>query len=174
VLVPLFLRDGGWHVLLNVRSNAVGEHKGEIAFPGGRLEECDTGDMVACALREAHEEMGIRPSDVTVLGQLDPVITRTGYVVTPTVGIVPYPYPFAPDVREVAEVIEAPLDVLLDANAVRHEARLQTNGALVRYQSFAHGRHLIFGATAVMLSQLLGLVRQAASPASTGLHQGGA
>ncbi|MBM3940001.1 MAG: CoA pyrophosphatase [SAR202 cluster bacterium] len=160
VLVPLYVRDDAWHVLLNVRSHHVGQHKGEIAFPGGRLEP-DDADMVTCALREAHEEMGIRPGDVQVLGQLDGVYTRTGYMVWPIVGVIPYPYSFVADRREVAEVIEAPLGALLDASAVRHETRLQPDGTLLRRRAFAHGRHLIFGATAVMLDQLLGYVSQA-------------
>ncbi|MCH8199131.1 MAG: UbiA family prenyltransferase [Chloroflexi bacterium] len=76
VLVPLQHHDGRWHVILNVRSETVGEHRGEVAFPGGRLEPADAG-MVACALRETWEEMGIRPQDVDVLGPLDAVMTRT-------------------------------------------------------------------------------------------------
>ena len=157
VLVPLQFHDGRWHVILNVRSETVGEHKGEIAFPGGRLEAADT-DMAACALRETWEEMGIRPEDVDVLGPLDAVLTRTNYLVWPTVGVVPYPYTFALNAREVASVIEAPVDELLDPAAVRHEARIMPDGTVMKRVAYVRGEHMIFGATAWILAQLMDLI----------------
>lgn len=163
VLIPLRYHGGRWHVILNVRSQAVGQHKGEIAFPGGRLELCDE-NMQACALRETWEEMGILPEDVDVLGQLDAVLTRTNFLVWPMVGTVPCPYDFAVDEREVAAVIELPIDDLLDEAAVRHEARLMPDGTLLQRPSYAAGDHLIFGATAWMLEQLLSLVRTVSAP----------
>ena len=159
VLVPLQHHDGRWHVILNVRSETVGEHRGEVAFPGGRLEPADAG-MVACALRETWEEMGIRPQDVDVLGPLDAVITRTNYLVWPTVGVVPHPYAFAPNAREVAAVIEAPVDELLDPAAARHEARVMPDGTVRKRVAYVYGEHLIFGATAWILAQLLGFIAQ--------------
>ena len=158
VLIPLYVRDGAWHVLLNLRSNEVGEHKGEVAFPGGSIEPGDR-DMVACALRETSEEMGIRPEDVTVLGQLDAVFTRTGYLVWPVVATIPHPYPFTPSLREVAEVIEAPLDHLLSLASLRHEARMERDGTLTRRVAYACDGHLVYGATSWILTQLLDLVR---------------
>ena len=157
VLVPLQHHDGRWHVILNVRSETVGEHKGEIAFPGGRLEPADV-DMTACALRETWEEMGIRPEDVDVLGPLDAVGTRTNYLVWPTVGVVPHPYSFALNPREVAAVIEAPLAELLEPDAARHEARVMPDGTVRKRVAYAYGEHLIFGATAWILEQLLGFI----------------
>ena len=159
VLVPLQHHDGRWHVILNVRSETVGEHRGEVAFPGGRLEPADAG-MVACALRESWEEMGIRPQDVDVLGPLDAVMTRTNYLVWPTVGIVPHPYAFAPNAREVAAVIQAPVDELLDPAAARHEARVMPDGTVRKRVAYVYGDHLIFGATAWILAQLLGFIAQ--------------
>lgn len=163
VLIPLRYHGGQWHVILQVRSHSVGQHKGEIAFPGGRLESCDQ-DMMACALRETWEEMGILPDDVDVLGELNAVLTRTNFLVWPVVGTVPYPYEFTVDEREVAEVIELPLDALLDERAVRFEARLQPDGSLLQRPSYAAGGHLIFGATAWILEQLLSLVREISRP----------
>lgn len=159
VLVPLQHHDGRWHVILNVRSETVGEHRGEVAFPGGRLEPADAG-MVACALRETWEEMGIRPQDVDVLGPLDAVMTRTNYLVWPTVGVVPHPYAFAPNAREVAAVIQAPVDELLDPAAARHEARVMPDGTVRKRVAYVYGDHLIFGATAWILAQLLGFIAQ--------------
>ena len=157
VLVPLRHHDDGWHVILNVRSNEVGQHKGEIAFPGGRLEPTDD-DMVACALREIWEEMGVRPEDVEVLGPLATRRTRTDFLVWPTVGVIPYPYEFKPEPREVAEVIEIPLDSLLDGTAVRHEARMTPEGDLLRLTSYGYGHHLVFGATAWILGELIEVI----------------
>lgn len=158
VLIPLHFHDGEWHVILNVRSQFVGLHQGEIAFPGGKYEPSDP-DMLTCALREAHEEMGIAPEDVDVLGPLQPVLTRTDYLVWPTVGIIPHPYRFEVDENEVAEIIEIPLDHLLVDDAERHEARLNPDGSLLQRKAYAHGPHLVFGATAWILAQLLDLLR---------------
>ncbi|MDE2838879.1 MAG: CoA pyrophosphatase [Chloroflexota bacterium] len=158
VLIPLHYHDGAWHVILNVRSQFVGLHQGEIAFPGGKYEPTDP-DMLACALREAHEEMGIAPGDVDVLGALEPVLTRTDYLVWPMVGTIPHPYRFEVDENEVAEIVEIPLDHLLNEAAERHEARLQADGSLLQRKAYAHGPYLVFGATAWILAQLLDLLR---------------
>ena len=158
VLIPLRYHHGRWHVIFNLRSQTVGQHKGEIAFPGGRLEPEDE-HMLACALRETEEEMGVCSSDVDVLGHLDAVLTRTNFLVWPIVGVLPYPYDFTVDEREVAEVIELPLDELLDDGVVRHEARLLHDGSLLRRPSYSSNGYLIFGATAWMLEQFLSIVR---------------
>ncbi len=154
VLVPLQYHDGDWHVILNVRSQHVGLHQGEIAFPGGKLEPADR-DMLACALRETWEEMGISPGDVDVLGPLDPIMTRTNYIVWPSVGVIPHPYAYTVDEGEVAEVIEIPLTYLLSESPVRREARLGPGGQLVERVAYAHNEHLVFGATAWILTQLV-------------------
>ena len=159
VLVPLHFHDDDWHVILNVRSQHVSQHQGEIAFPGGRLEPEDA-DMTACALRESWEEMGIRPEDVDVLGPMDAMLTRTNFLVWPTVGVVPHPYDFKPDPREVAEVLEIPLHTLLDGTAVRHEARLDKDGTLLRRKAYGHEEHLVFGATAWILGDLVDLINK--------------
>ncbi len=167
VLVPLQYHDGRWHVILNVRSETVGEHKGEIAFPGGSLEPADA-DMTACALRETWEEMGVRPEDVDVLGPLDAVLTRTNFLVWPTVGLVPHPYAFALNAREVAAVIEAPVDELLDPSAARHEARIMPDGTVLKRVAYVSGEHVILGATAWILAQLLDLIGGMDTPADLG------
>ncbi len=159
VLVPLRHHDGDWHVVLNVRSQHVGQHRGEIAFPGGKLEPGDE-DMLACALREMQEEMGVRPEDIDVLGPLDAILTRTNFLVWPTVGVVPYPYEYQVDEGEVAEVIEAPLSHLMAESAVRREARLAADGSLVERVAYAYGEHLVFGATAWILAQLVELAQE--------------
>ena len=156
VLIPLQRKCGEWRVILNVRSQNVGLHQGEIAFPGGKLEDGDA-DVWACALREAQEEMGVAPEDVDMLGRMHPVLTRTDYLVWPVAGVIPHPYPFVVDENEVAEVIEIPLAHLLATEAARHEARLMPDGTLLRRAAYAYGRHLVYGATAWILGQFLDL-----------------
>src|SRR4030042_702859 len=94
VLLPLLKKDGAYHILFLKRSQMVENHKGEISFPGGICEQ-DDGAFERTALREAFEEIGIRPQDVRGLGMLDDIRTQsTKYRVTPVLGAIPYPYPF--------------------------------------------------------------------------------
>lgn len=158
MLVPLYHDGAQWQVVLNVRSMRLAEHKGEIAFPGGSMEENDA-DAQACALRETWEEMGVRPEDVDVLGPLDTVLTRTGFMVWPTVGAIPYPYDFNLDPREVAEALHAPLAAFLDPASLRRERRAERGGAHADRVAYACGGRLVYGATAVILTQLLDAVR---------------
>ena len=167
VLVPLQRHPDGWRVVLNLRSEHVGLHQGEIAFPGGKLEPQDD-DMLACALRETWEEMGVRPEHVDVLGPLDAILTRTNFIVWPTVGVIPYPYDYDVDEGEVAEIIEIPLDHLLNGDAVRREARLGPDGALLERVAYVHGPRLVFGATAWILAQLVDLARSLSPPPDKG------
>jgi 8-oxo-dGTP pyrophosphatase MutT (NUDIX family) len=113
VLVPIFERGAEPHVLFIRRSELV-SHQGQVAFPGGRLEPTDR-DLAETALREAHEEVGIRPEEVDLLGRLGAKSTRvSGYLVAPFVGVIPDPKHFRHDPREVAEVFTVPLDALAD------------------------------------------------------------
>ena len=153
VLLLLYPKDGEYHVLLNKRSEEVEYHKGEISFPGGARDPEDR-DFLETALREAHEEMGIKPADVTVLGQLDDITTRSGFGVQVYVGSIEYPYDFKPSDIEIAEVLEVPLGALLDGSSLRVETRFE-EGRNVDIHSYAYNGHLIFGATARILQQFL-------------------
>jgi 8-oxo-dGTP pyrophosphatase MutT (NUDIX family) len=158
VLLLVDQRSDDYYLLLTVRSNHVRLHKGEIAFAGGRPEFVDS-DLKATALRETWEEMGIQETDVTILGQLDPVLTRTDFLVTPYVGLIPYPYTFTTNEREVSEILEVPLGSLLDLANTRHETRVNRAGVLDRRHAYAFGSHLIYGATAWIMTQFLGMVQ---------------
>lgn len=158
VLVILYRRNKNWQLLFNLRSQFVSHHKGEIAFPGGAKDEVDS-NMLACALREAQEEMGIQPQDVTVLGQLDSIATRTGFLIYPFVGCIPYPYAFKVDRREVAEVLEVPLVNLMSSSTQRKEAHLKQDGVLEKITSYFVDGRLIYGATAMMVTQLLEIMK---------------
>jgi 8-oxo-dGTP pyrophosphatase MutT (NUDIX family) len=149
VLVPLVNRPQGLQVLLTQRSADLPNHPGQISFPGGRVEP-DDASLAAAALREAAEEVGLPPAQVSVLGHLADYETVTGYRVTPIVGWVEPPFLLTPDPVEVADVFEVPLAFLLDpANQQRHY-RMQ--GTRRRdYWAIPYGERYIWGATAAML-----------------------
>ncbi len=156
VLLLLYPKDGEYCVLLNRRTDQVEHHKGEISFPGGSKDAKDA-TLLDTALRETHEEMGIRPQDVEVLGQLDDTPTSTNFLITTTVGTIPYPYDFHPSELEVAEVLEVPLSALMDDETRRDEVRI-VDDDLDHVPSYVYQGHLIFGATARVLSRFLELL----------------
>jgi 8-oxo-dGTP pyrophosphatase MutT (NUDIX family) len=153
VMLLLYPKDGEYCVLLNKRSEVVEHHKGEISFPGGARDPEDQ-DFLDTALRETEEEMGISREDVTVLGQLDDVVTRSNFGVRVFIGTIPYPYTFTPSAIEIAEVLEVPIPALLDPANLRHETRL-VDGLATTVRSYAYHEHLVFGATAKILQQFL-------------------
>ena len=158
VLILLYAKNGSFHVLLNKRSELVEYHKGEISFPGGARDPEDR-DFVDTALRETEEEMGVSRGDITILGQLDDIITRTNFGVRVYVGTIPYPYPFNPSADEIAEVLEIPISVLQDPTNLLQDARL-VDGDLSITISYACDGHVVFGATATILEQFLDIYSQ--------------
>ena len=152
VLVPLVNRADGLTVLLTQRSDTLPDHPGQISFPGGRVEPDDVS-IEAAALREAHEEIGLPPEHVSVLGRLAQYQTVTGFAVTPVVGWIEPPFPIATDPVEVADVFEVPLAFLLDpGNQQRHFRML---GEVRRdYFAIPYAERYIWGATAAMLVML--------------------
>lgn len=154
VLIPLFQKDGRWHLLFTRRSLQLPVHAGQISFPGGAMEPGDQ-DLLAAALRESEEEMGISPGDVTVLGRLDEILTITGFRVTAFVGVIPYPYPFRPNAEEIAEVIELPLSGFLDPAVFRCDASWRRGDEPYVVYGFQCGAHNVWGATAKIMKQFL-------------------
>ncbi|HUQ51019.1 MAG TPA: CoA pyrophosphatase [Gammaproteobacteria bacterium] len=149
VLLALFERPAGPTVLFTERAAHLKDHAGQVSLPGGRLAAGETA--AEAALREAHEEVGLEPSTVDVIGSLDDFLTGTGFTITPVVGIVSNStFTAIPDPREVAGVFEVPLTVILDRTAMsvgyfeRHGSRLLT------YELMYVGRR-IWGATAAVL-----------------------
>ena len=136
-------------VLFTQRTSHLPAHAGQISFPGGRCEESD-GDAETTALRESHEEVGLDPARVEVLGRLPQYKTSTGFNVTPVVGWAEPPLAWTPDPDEVAEVFEVPLAFLLDARNHRHESAFY-KGRMRKYWAMPFGSRFIWGATAGML-----------------------
>ena len=154
MLVPLFQRGGHWHVLLTKRADRVKHHKGQISFPGGVVDETDE-DMVTTALRETYEEIGIPRGDVEILGQLDDAFTvSSGYLITPIVAHIAYPYPFSVNEDEIEEIIEVPLEAFLEEDRWVEETYSNGNRT-VQSHRFEYEGKVIWGATARIMRQFL-------------------
>jgi 8-oxo-dGTP pyrophosphatase MutT (NUDIX family) len=151
VLIPLFVRDGALWILFTLRTETVEHHRGQISFPGGS-EEDDDGSLLETALRETREEIGVEESDVRYLGALSPLTTVTDFYVEPFVGAIPSPYAFRLAESEIAELIEAPVAALLDPGVLERKILPGREEPTLFYH---HGRHVIWGATARMLWELL-------------------
>ena len=159
VLVPLYLDAGEWHVLFTLRTHLVETHKGQVSFPGGRVDPEDTS-RVDTALREAEEEIGLRREDVTVLGQLDELLTVTQYHITPVVGVFLWPYTFVPSTAELSEIFGVPLSWLADpANLEIQQREPMVPGRKIPVYYLHYRQYTIWGATARMLLNLLEVAR---------------
>ncbi|HLF70373.1 MAG TPA: CoA pyrophosphatase [Actinomycetota bacterium] len=155
VLVPLIETETGWQLIFTRRSEDLRNHGGEISFPGGRVDAHESA--VEAALREAHEEVGINPREVEVLGKLRPVFTIvSGYSIEPWVGVIPH-NDFSPNPAEIADVIEIPIATLREPGT-RRVQRFIRSGGIYRNPAFDVGPNTIWGATARILDQLLEII----------------
>lgn len=152
VLVPLYVQDGHLHAVFTRRREDLRRHPGEVSFPGGREDEEDA-DLKVTALREAQEEIGLRPEAVRLLGALQPTPTiATNYAVYPFVGLIEPGHVWVPSDREVAEILELKL---ADLRAGHGRRRLIRRGVPFRTDVYVVDDHLIWGATARILHDLL-------------------
>ncbi len=156
VLMPLFEKHEEWHMLFTLRSPDLPTHQNQISFPGGQIDEGE--DALHAALREAEEELGIRPEDVEVIGRLDEIITITRFRITPFIALIPYPYTFRVSEDEIAEVIEIPLNSFMDPEIFRRDDSWRYEGKPYPVYYFTVGRHTVWGATARILKQFMELV----------------
>jgi 8-oxo-dGTP pyrophosphatase MutT (NUDIX family) len=148
VLIPIFYGQGQYHVLFIERSDVVVFHKGQICFPGGTQEPSDSS-LLQTALRETEEEIGLKAKDVEILGEVDDNLTLTSdYIISPFVALVPYPYPFKIDGREIKKIFSVPLSFLID------EANFERDSGTYKYKG-----HVIWGATARILRQFIDLLK---------------
>jgi 8-oxo-dGTP pyrophosphatase MutT (NUDIX family) len=157
VLLPVYCKDRDYHVIFIRRTKTVSTHKGEISFPGGRREKGDKS-LLDTALRESEEEIGLKPEDVEILGELDDNITTTSnHIISPFVALIPYPYSFKIDNRETEEIIAVPLKALFDKNVMLEKTEYLGAKPIQSY-SYNYEGKVIFGATARILNHFLGLI----------------
>jgi 8-oxo-dGTP pyrophosphatase MutT (NUDIX family) len=157
VLIPLYQADGQYNIIFIKRTMTVKTHQGQISFPGGMQ---DRGDKTLrdTALREAEEEIGLRPEDVNILGELDDEITTTSnYIVTPFVATIPWPYHFTVNKNEVVRTISMPIAVLMDKDCRKPETEI-SNGEKVESFAYYYRGTRIWGATARILNKLLEII----------------
>lgn len=160
VLVPIYRRQGQCYILFTQRTERVKEHKGQISFPGGAYQKGDR-TLLDTALRESAEEIGLAPDDVEVLGELDDTLTlETNYIVSPFVGLIPWPYKLKVDGWEAGEIIEVPIAALMDKASRREETEVISGKAVTSY-FYRYQERVIWGATARILHQFLELFARA-------------
>ncbi len=155
MLVPLFEADGEANVVLIKRPEWMPSHQGEIAFPGGKFEPGVDDDLEAAALREAHEEVGLQPSDVEVVAQLDAIGTvASRFTITPFVGFLENEPLLVPNPREVDAILLVPLSTLLGDGVFRHE-HWETVMADLDVYFYELADETVWGATARILTRFL-------------------
>lgn len=153
VLLLLYEKESQWHILLTKRTSLVEDHRGDISFPGGALHAEDPSLAIA-ALRETEEEVGVPMTAVELLGELDDIATRSGYLVRPYVGLLRHGPHFRRHELEVAEIIEVPLTALVVSHLWRDVPRIYEE-RLIPGLYFEYGPHVVWGATARMLRQFV-------------------
>ncbi len=158
VLLPLFIRDGQYWLLLTKRTNTVEYHKGEVSFPGGVVDEYDDSPE-RTAKRETFEEIGVREDDIEILGQLDDMTTMMSrFIIHPFVGAVPFPYVFKINKREVEHLIEVPLRFFLDPSQLKPFS-INYGGDIFETPTFIYKGTVIWGATERILENFISLIR---------------
>jgi 8-oxo-dGTP pyrophosphatase MutT (NUDIX family) len=157
VLVPVVL-GAVPGIVLTKRTAHLSSHAGQVSFPGGRIDPGDSGPEAA-ALREAHEEIGLDPGCVDVLGLLPDHLTGTGYRITPVLAVLPPALRFEMSPHEVESIFELPISVLLDPEAPRRQ-RQHVRGVWREYWVWPHPEHYIWGATAAILVRLAERLRE--------------
>ena len=155
VLIPIFSDNGEYKIVFTKRTNRVEEHKGQISFPGGRVDKED-GSLEETALREAYEEVGLSRKDVTVLGRTDDALTlASNFVIHPFVGFIPYPYPFRINTTEVKRIIEVPLRLFLGENHIDHNGIIEYEGVTYESLIYPYQGEVIWGASARIMENFI-------------------
>ena len=124
ILIPLVQIANEWHILFEVRSHKLRTQPGDISFPGGRIDSTDSSPQAA-AIRETHEELGIDPSSITIVGQMSPYIASPSFVVYPFIGVLPYDEVHSFNKEEVEEIFTIPVSWLLEHEPYMHTVTVQ-------------------------------------------------
>jgi 8-oxo-dGTP pyrophosphatase MutT (NUDIX family) len=154
VLLLLYEKNNVLHIVFTQRREYNGVHSAQMSFPGGKKDEGDK-DLVQTALRETKEEIGVSPEHITVLGQLTQLyIPPSNFLVYPSVGYAVNISKFVPQQEEVAQIVEIPLSFFLDKANINLQTEIKLFGNnIVRVPAYIYEKHIIWGATAIMLSE---------------------
>lgn len=154
VMLLLYEKPEGLHIVLTQRKDYNGVHGGQMSFPGGKKDAGDI-DLIETALRETKEEVGIEKEKIKVIGRLSELyIPPSNFLVYPVVGFAQSLTGFIPQKEEVEKVVEIPLSFFLDkANINLHTEIKLFNGAVVEVPAYVYDTHIIWGATAIILSE---------------------
>lgn len=155
VLMPLLLREGEWNLLYIRRTETLGTHRGQVAFPGGVMDE-DDATLEETALREAYEEIGLPAETVKILGRLPDFYTISDFLVTPVVGVIPWPFSMRLSVAEVDRVFTVPMGWLADRNHFDERPIVRISGEMdqvVYYHTY--DGEVVWGATGMMTRNFL-------------------
>lgn len=155
VVMPLYRQGEEDFLILMKRTWTVKAHPGEISFPGGMFESTDE-DSQATAIRECCEEIGVKREDIEILGRLDDERTLTGFIITPFVGVIPFPYRFTLSESEVAYLVHLPLRFLIGSSPIVE--RITYNGEIKEIQAVYYNGERIWGATCRILLKLKQLI----------------
>jgi 8-oxo-dGTP pyrophosphatase MutT (NUDIX family) len=159
VLIPLLRDRGEYKVLFTKRTDTVEVHKGQMSFPGGRIDEGDCS-LLDTALRESEEEIGLLRRAVTVLGRIDDVLTlSSNYIIHAFVGQIPYPYPFRPNSGEVDKVIEVPLGLFFEGE---RSLPVEYAGRVYENLAYTFDGEVIWGATARIMRNFVEILQSLA------------
>lgn len=157
VLIPLYFHDGETFVIFTKRSNNLKHHKGQISFPGGKFETSDI-DLKTTALRETYEEIGIKPEDIHIIGEIPSIITITNFKITPYVGYFDYPYDFKVNSDEIDVLIKTPLKHFFDSSIYKSKEK-EIWGKKINVHFYSYNEYTIWGATGKMLHDFLKIIK---------------
>jgi 8-oxo-dGTP pyrophosphatase MutT (NUDIX family) len=153
VLLLLYEKENQYYVVLTERKKYDGVHSGQMSFPGGKKEVGDL-DLTATALRETQEEIGVKQEHIALLGHLSELyIPPSNFLVFPSVGFGQNMPKFVPEKKEVETIVEVPLAHLLNSENINLEQEIRLPGMTVRAPAYIYNQHVIWGATAIMLSE---------------------
>jgi 8-oxo-dGTP pyrophosphatase MutT (NUDIX family) len=160
VLVLLLEEKPGLHVLFTQRTRGVPHHKGQVSFPGGAVDDADSS-WEETALRETHEEIGLPMEKVEILGRIDDARTlSSNFVVHPFVGRMVRPFTYRLNPQEVERIITVPLQVFHPENTAARRSVVQWEGVTYETPAYEYKNHVIWGATARIIDNLLGIIAE--------------
>lgn len=156
VMLLLYEKNNLLHIVFTQRKTYEGVHSGQMSFPGGKKDESDES-LIHTALRETQEEVGVEPAAIEVIGSLSQLyIPPSNFLVHPSVGFSPAIQNFVPQPQEVEKVVEIPVDFFLDSKNINLQTEIKLfNDTTVRVPAYIYNEHIIWGATAIMLSEFM-------------------